>query len=365
MNDRRKVIAFATKGTGTNEEGRLKTLLQNVDSTFLGYDKSKKIKSFFGLLRRLRSEPPSLIVMEGTGIAGGMACLIGRLLWRHRYVFSSGDAVGPFVGAHFWGLGWAFGLYERVLCRACSGFIGWTPYLVGRALTFGAPGGVTAAGWVIGENGNHAASSRCSLRRQWGVGEGVIVFGIVGAIQWSRRRQYCYGLELVRAIRKTSRQDIAVVVIGDGSGLERLREEAGDDLGRRIFLPGSVPLDEVMSSLFAMDMASLPQSTDAVGAFRYTTKISEYRSANLPIVTLRIPAAYDLNMGKCFRLPGLNPWDPTFVDALAELMGSTTRQQVIEYRNETAPDTDLTFCRDSQVRRVTIFLNELLESLSQ
>ena len=82
---------------------------------------------------------PDLVVMEGTGLAGGAALILARAVFGQRYLVSSGDAVGPWVGTRSRLLGPVFGLYERVLCRLAAGFIGWTPYLVGRALTFGTP----------------------------------------------------------------------------------------------------------------------------------------------------------------------------------------------------------------------------------
>ena len=53
--------------------------------------------------------------------------------------------------------------------------------------------------------------------------------------------------------------------------------------------------------LAAFDLASLPQSVDGVGSFRYTTKLSEYLAAGLPIVTGQIPAAYDLTLAQAQR----------------------------------------------------------------
>ncbi|MCY2974589.1 MAG: glycosyltransferase [Planctomycetota bacterium] len=358
-----EILVFSTKGTGSNEEDRIRELTKNFRTDLIPFDKQKKWKSFRGLMARFAGSRRKLIVMEGTGIAGGIACLLARILYGHRFVFSSGDAVGPFVGAHYRLLGFVFGWYERLLCKTSSGFIGWTPYLVGRALTFGAPCGVTAAGWVIGKCDTDTAQSRSLIRRKWGISDEKIVFGLVGATIWNHRRQYCYGLELINAIRASRRSDIAVVVIGDGSGLEKLHHAAGDELGRRVFLPGRVSLDEVMECLSGMDIASLPQSTDAVGAFRYTTKVSEYRKANLPIVTTRIPMAYDLNLGKCWRLPGTSPWDPVFVRSLTDLMESINRDQLEEWKTRYDACEDDVFRREDQVRRVTAFLSELLESL--
>jgi glycosyltransferase involved in cell wall biosynthesis len=356
----RSVLAFSTKGSGSNEEDRIRALVSETDATLLPFDKSRKLRSFLQLIRTLGQSRRRLIVMEGTGLAGGIACMIARLLFGHRYVVSSGDAVGPFIATHVWILGLPFALYERLLCRWCAGFIGWTPYLVGRALTFGAPRGVTAAGWVIGQNIEDRAAARREAREEWGVPQHCIVFGIAGAILWNRRRNYCYGLELVRAIRQIPRDDIAVVIIGDGSGLPKLRDTAGEDLGKRVFLPGRVPLDRVMWSLCGFDVASLPQSTDAVGAFRYTTKISEYRGASLPIVTSRIPAAYDLDLGDCWRLPGENPWDASFIASLAELMNGITQEQLASRGNQRQCVGD-TFDRDTQIERVGEFLSDLID----
>ena len=355
---RTPLLVFATKGTGSNEEGRIKALVSRLPVKLLPFDKKRKIHSFLGLMREFYRSERTLVVMEGTGIAGGFACILGRLLFGHRYVVSSGDAVGPFVGAHVAILGPPFTLYERLLCRMSAGFIGWTPYLVGRAMTYGTPRGMTAPGWVIGKSVDDRSKARRAIRDKWGIKDDTIVFGLAGAIIWSKRRKYCYGLELVRAIRRVERQDIAVVVIGDGSGLETLKREAGAELGKRVFLPGSVPLDEVMENLCGFDVASLPQSTDAVGAFRYTTKISEYRALDLPIVTLRIAAAYDLDLGICWRLLGENPWDPFFIDQLVGLMNRIDRES-LSSGGRADIHADKVFDRDTQIARVTAFLEEL------
>ena len=95
------------------------------------------------------SERPDLIVMEGTGTAGGLVLLAIRALLGIPYVVSSGDAVGPFLRLHSRALGVLGAVYERVLCRSCAGFVGWTPYLAGRALTLGAPRAMTAPGWCF------------------------------------------------------------------------------------------------------------------------------------------------------------------------------------------------------------------------
>lgn len=174
---------------------------------------------------------------------------------------------------------------------------------------------MTAQGWSV-----HAdrGDRRESLRAELGLAPGVVVFGLAGSLTWSSRRGYCYGLELVQAIRSTTRPDVAVVIVGDGDGRARLEQAAAGD--PRVVFTGAVPYEMVPVYLSAFDVASLPQSVDGVGSFRYTTKLSEYVAAGLPVVTGQTPFAYDLDCGWLWRLPGNAPWDDRYVASLAVLM---------------------------------------------
>jgi glycosyltransferase involved in cell wall biosynthesis len=370
-----QVIAiFATKGTGTNEERRIIGLLSGFeDSSVMAFNKSAKLASFFAILRRVRREKPRLLVMEGTGLAGGLVCLIAASFWRVPYIFSSGDAVGPFIASHYPSIGWLFGFYERILCRFSAGFIGWSPYLVGRALTLGAPRGVTAPGWVHGCNGRRGNSRsgsvrfdqerllkrRAEIRSNFGFSDHDIVFGLLGSLIWNRNKGYCYGLELLEAARLTRRQEVKILVVGDGDGMQELRKRAAKLPDGMVALPGNVPLDQVLDYLSAMDLASLPQSMDGVGLYRYTTKICEYLMAGLPIVSSRIPMAYDLDAGWCWRLPGKGPWTEMYVNALAHLMDVISWTE-LKARASTIPRENAVFSFDAQQKRVANFVAEIL-----
>jgi glycosyltransferase involved in cell wall biosynthesis len=356
-----RILAFATKGSLTNEEMRMRELLSGEGAEFIEFDKTAKRKSCIHLIKTIFRERPDLLVMEGTGIAGGIACLLARVAGRSRYVVSSGDAVGPYVAAHSMLAGPIFALYERILCRFCDGFIGWTPYLAGRALTFGAPRAMTACGWAPAPlDPASAAIAREEVRKSLGIPRNAIVFGIAGALNWNPRRRYCYGQELVESINRTKRGDVAVLIVGGGSGLERLRYLAGDRVGHSVFFTGMVKMDEVSRYLAAMDVASLPQSRDGVGNFRYTTKISEYAAAGLPIVTGRLPLAYDLDDGSMWRLPGRAPWGEEYVATMALLMerltaGALAQAKGLVVRERSEFDVAL------QVGRVGRFIRDILE----
>jgi hypothetical protein len=356
VSERRSILVLATKGSESNDEVRILELLSAHDVETFPFDRANKIANVLRLLRTVRRLRPALAVMEGTGVAGGVSLLIARLAFGTRYVVSSGDAVGPFVASSHPALGPFAWAYEWLLCRMSAGFIGWTPYLVGRALTMGAPRAATAAGFT---QHPELVVQPAEIRSQLGIAEDAVVFGIVGSLDWNARRGYCYGLELVKAVRQVARDDVVVVVVGDGSGMARLRDLAGSDLGRTIFLTGAIPQPLVTSYLAALDVGSLPQSVDQVGSFRFTTKISEYATARLPIVTGQIPLAYDLAREWSWRLPGDAPWADDYIAALAQLMANITRDDVAE--KATAIPQDLpVFDRETQKARVAAFIDDLL-----
>jgi glycosyltransferase involved in cell wall biosynthesis len=359
------IVWFATKGSGTNEALRMQTLLSDLPNVAeWPFQKTNKRASFREVVRRLRKERPVLVVMEGTGMAGGLACLLGKFCWGISYIVSSGDAVGPFIAAHFPWAGVFAAIYERMLCRFAAGFIGWTPYLAGRALTLGCPRAVTAPGWVIGsDNEGTAAEWRREYRKRWQISEDALVVGLVGSLDWNDHRQYCYGMELVIAATRLRRDDLVVVIVGKGSGHQRLREAAGELLGTTVRFPGAVELHDVVPSMAAFDVASLPQSTDGVGVFRYTTKLSEYVAAKLPVITSRIPAAYDLGIDWVWRLPGRGPWEETYINALARLMEELDASKIAERRKAIPRQLDA-FNRDVQITRVTAFIHDILEELA-
>jgi hypothetical protein len=112
-----------------------------------------------------------------------------------------------------------------------------------------------------------------------------------------------------------------------------------------------------MDHMATFDVASLPQSVDGVGSFRYTTKLSEYLAAGLPVVTGRIPMAYDLDDGWLWRLAGRTPWDDEYIEQLAKLMARADHDEIAAKR-QSIPAHLPEFDRDRQIQRVTDFIRE-------
>jgi glycosyltransferase involved in cell wall biosynthesis len=317
-----------------------------------GFDRRRRFRSAIAVLRKA-SRSYDLVVLEGTGVGGGVALILARILRGAHYVVSTGDAVAPYVGSVVPLLRPFARIYERVLYSLADGVIGWSPYITGRALTLGARRAMTAPHWSRVER----VQAEVPVRQRLEIPEEAIVVGVVGSLAWNRRRRYCYGLELIKAMKQVSRDDIAVLIVGDGNGMPRLAEEAGSELNRRVFLPGVVPPQELFNYLQAMDLAVLAQSVDGVGAFRYTSKLSDYLDAGLPVISTQIPAAYDIGRDWMWRLPGDAPWDPVYIEALASLLEVLARSDIAARAQEIPVGA---IDSVAQERAVTEFLIDLL-----
>lgn len=358
-----KVLGFATQGSGGDDEARLTALLSHVPAEIVPFNRKQKLRNIRSILQHILRERPSLVVMEGTGIAGGLSVLLGKWIAKTPYVISSGDAVGPFIASKAPLLGPFFNLYEKLLYKGASGFIGWTPYLTGRALTYGTRYGITAAGWApFSYTDTEIQAARSSIRQRYGIPDSALVVGIVGSLNWNRRIGYCYGYELVKALKQVNRQDVWVLIVGGGSGKERLEAEAGG-LDNIVFT-GRVAREEVPAYLSAMDVGSLPQSVDQVGSFRYTTKVSEYVAVRLPIVTGNIPMAYDLDDGWMYRLQGDKPWDSAYIQAMVAFMESLTAADA-RARKNLVPYNLALFDKQRQIAKVGEFIEDLVQKTAR
>lgn len=359
-----RILAFATQGRGKGDELRMIQLLQSFPIHLIPFESMSfcaKLGSSKLILQEMIRLKPNLMIMEGSGVAGGIPLLFGRIFLGIHYVLSSGDAIAPFIASKSKLLYPFFFIYEILLYRFSSGFIGWTPYLCGRALTFGAPRVMTAPGWAVSRLSSELHSTiRAQIRRELNIPDSAIVIGIAGSLSWNRQKQFCYGYDLVKSALKSSNSDCIILIVGDGSGKKELEKLAGVELGKKIRFTGWIPPTQVANYLAAMDVGSLSQSVDRVGSFRYTIKLSEYLAAHLPIVTSQIPLSYDLDSGWLWRIGGNAPWDESYICSLTQWMNQLTWDDIHE-KKSLIPEQVKEFDQSAQMNRVTDFILDLLQ----
>ncbi|MCM3409924.1 glycosyltransferase [Metabacillus litoralis] len=357
--ENRSILAFATQGKDSNDELRLKNLLSNLNVEYYPFKRDKKFNSFLEIVRTIKKKRNSLIIMEGTGFFGGLALIIGKKLFNADYVFSSGDAVYPYLTRKVKYLKPLFYLYEKMLYSNAIGFIGWTPYLAGRALTYGTKFVMTAPGWSPYEKNNNRSEIN-SIRESIGIQEDDLVIGIVGSLHWDKKLSYCYGSELVSAAKLIKRDNVKFLIIGDGTGKKILEQIIVENkLDKKVFMLGKIDRNDLPKYLSLLDVASLPQSVDKVGSFRYTTKISEYLEMKLPIVTGNLPFSYDVGDNFFIRVSGCDPWDIRYINALVEFLENLTSKDIMEMKSSIPNKVDI-FNKNSQILRTTNFIKDLL-----
>ena len=333
------LLCINTGGIGDLHGLRARRLTQDLDleRTYHDLDKSKsRYENAKILWRLLKSKSWDLVYQEGTGIAGGLTLIRAARAWNQSYVVSSGDPIGGFFRVVKGPLhGVVFEQYEKLLYRHCAGFIGWTPYLAGMALKMGAPRAVTVEGAVDMSVFNpYAPSERKRMKERYNLPPDHLICGVVGSLQWTPRQQYCYGLELVEMLQYLRREDVSVLIVGDGDGRSILEERIPDALRDRIVFTGRVPEDEVVDTLNAMDVGFISQTLDELGSYRLTTKLPEYLASGLPVAMSPIPGFFDYAQAAGWPLPAHHPARKPFHRKCAAWVDNLSWNDVAERRQK-------------------------------
>ncbi|CEK15941.1 glycosyltransferase [Chthonomonas calidirosea] len=359
----KRLLCIATAGGG-QDAIRIRRLTEGIAAECTYYDVDRKLsrKAAMRQVRQLlRSKPWDLVYLEGTGIAGGLPLIWEARTRRLRYIVSSGDPVGGFFLVTQGRLhGWVFGVYEKLLYRHCVGFIGWTPYLTGVALHLGAPRGITIEGAVdLCRFTVPSASQRQEAKRALAIPPHHLVCGVVGSLNWTERQRYCYGLELIETLKLLKRADVTMLIVGDGSGLERLQAAVPASLQERARFTGRLQPDQVPCALHAMDIGFITQTLDKLGSFRLTTKLPEYLASGVAVAMSPIPGYYDYVEPAGWPLPPYHPTDPAFHRACAQWLDALSWEEVQERAAHARPIA-LRFDYQTANARFRRFVEELL-----
>ena len=358
------LLCIVTGGAGDGRRAR--RLLDGIPATVNYYDvdKSRPRKDSLHEIRSvLQSQHWDLVVQEGTGIVGGLNLILAAYQWGQKYIISSGDPIaGFFRTTRGPALGAAFSVYERLLYRNATAFVGWTPYLTGLALQLGAPRGVTVEGGAdLDLFVPYSESRRAALRDTYGLPSDHLIFGMVGSIKWSERQQYCYGLELVETLKHVKRPDVTVLVVGDGDGRAKLERRVPSSLRDRVVFTGRVPPSEVVDLLNVMDVGFITQTLDGLGNYRLTTKLPEYLACGLPVAMSPIPGYYDYALDAGWPLPDAHPASTSFHGRCARWIDALNRSEISQKSQHARDIAETHFDYDALAHRFQRFLSSLSE----
>jgi glycosyltransferase involved in cell wall biosynthesis len=277
---KRPTLLFLVNGEPDGAMGvRARSLAERLNKEFdirIAYRQGGKFRAivrFLALLLRLR---PSLCYVFDMGFSGVLAAGIYRPFSQCRIVVDSGDAIHELsrlsgsrgrVGLWLTKLleNYAFSISHCVVVR--SHFH--QEWLADRGIHATViPDGVDTA--------QFQPRPVPDLRRHYNL-EGITTIGLLGSLIWNSRSQMCYGWELVELIDRLRDLPVKGLIIGDGSGLPKLKAQcAGRGLEGRIVFLGRIPYNDLPPLLNLMDICLSTQTNDLAGQVRTTGKLPLY-----------------------------------------------------------------------------------------
>lgn len=330
-----EILCINPRGAGDLHELRARRLTEGIDAdlTFYNVDRAQSYpQALSALWKVVASRRWDLIYQEGTGLVGGLNLIRAARTRGQKFLVSSGDPIagffsvtkGPSVGA-------VFRQYEKALYRSCAGFVGWTPYLTGAALTLGAKRAATIEGAVdLDIFVPYSPADRRAAKSGLGLNPDHLVCGVVGSLRWTPRQSYGYGLELVETLKRLKRPDISLLIVGDGDGRGILESRLPATLRGRVVFTGRLPEAGVVGAMNAMDIGFITQTLDQLGNYRLTTKLPEYLACGLPVAMSPIPGFFDYAAEAGWALPALHPASATFHARCADWLDRLEAGEVAE-----------------------------------
>ena len=114
------------------------------------------------------------------------------------------------------------------------------------------------------------------LRGQYGL-DGMLTVGLVGSSVWSEKLSMCYGWELIEMLRLLKSAPVKGIMIGDGSGIARLKARCREyGIEDKVLFLGYVPYEQLPRHLNLIDICLATQTNDLVGQVRTSGKLPLY-----------------------------------------------------------------------------------------
>lgn len=362
----KKVLCINTGGKGNLHGLRMRRLTSSLNAEVTYYDVDRTISrsaASRAVWQLLTSSKWDLVYQESTGLAGGVNLIRAAIAHKQPFIVSSGDPIGGYFQVTKGNLaGQVFTAYEKMLYRTCTAFVGWTPYLTGAALNLGAKRAITIEGAVdLSIFFQQSPAEQLATRARYRIPTEHLVCGVVGSLNWNDQQSYCYGLELIESLKLLKRNDVSMLIVGDGEGKSKLEAAIPAALRSRVIFTGRLSESEVVSAMNAMDIGFVTQTLDQLGSYRLTTKLPEYLACGLPIAMSPIPGFYDYVVPAGWALPPYHPASCEFHQRCADWLDRLTADEVKQRSSYAVEIAHRSFDYGKLSTKFCNFVDELLE----
>jgi len=254
------------------------------------YRSSNKFAAILRFVKFLFSNRPTVTYVFDMAFSGVLAAVLHKILTRTQLIIDTGDSISAL--ARSMGRGrigiWLTECLEKMSfmfadCIVVRGTFHRELLRNNRIRAELIRDGVDAA--------QFAPRDATELRREKEL-EGVLTIGVVGSSVWNNKFQMGYGWDLIEVVRLLKDKPVKGIIIGDGSGILRLkalcREYAIED---KVLFPGFVPYAHLPLYLSMIDVCLSTQTNDVVGQVRTTGKLPLYLASGRYILASKVGEA--------------------------------------------------------------------------
>jgi glycosyltransferase involved in cell wall biosynthesis len=269
--------------------GRLKPEF-TIDLIFRDGNRAWATIKVFRSIVRLRARTLYVFDMSFAGVVAGIA---HRTFFRSKLIIDTGDAIYELAKSMGRGpigllltklLQWASFRFANLIVTRGSFH---AELLTQRGLNAVCiPDGVDLVQFTPRENPH--------LREQLGLNQNLVV-GLIGSSIWSEPLQMCYGWELVEVINVLRDKPVMGLLIGDGSGLPKLRAKCKEyGIEDKVLFLGRLPFDQLPDYLTVFDICLSTQTNDLVGQVRTTGKLPLYLACDRCVLASKVGEAKNI-----------------------------------------------------------------------
>jgi glycosyltransferase involved in cell wall biosynthesis len=273
-------IAFIVNGGRESAIAhRARALAEHLRESYdisLAYREGNRTLALFRFLNFLRRTKPQVTYVFDMSYSGVFAGWLYRLLARNRLVLETGDVIYELMRStgNRGPLGlWLTRRLEKFSLKTADHLVVRGRFHQQWLSRLGYESDVIQDGV---DTGQFTRLEVEDLRREHRLNESLTV-GLVGSSVWSEKLSMCYGWELIEMLRLLKQEPVKGVIIGDGSGIPRLKARCHEyGIEEKVLFLGYVPYKQLPRYLNLIDVCLSTQTNDLVGQVRTSGKLPLY-----------------------------------------------------------------------------------------